>query len=83
MTSESKIKEKEECDREKQECKYIKWKKDNEIKTFCSDAISFIAYVEITLIIGAAQTSQLQNVPSHRAQWETRGSHQNYVPYFR
>jgi len=68
MTSESKIKEKEEYDREKQEYKNIKWKKDNEIKAFCSDAISFIAYVEITLNVGAAQTSLLQNVPSHRAE---------------
>jgi len=75
VTSESKIKEKEEYDREKQEYTNIKRKKDNEIKAVFSDAISFIVYVEITLIVGATQTSLLQNVPSYRAQRKTRGAH--------
>jgi hypothetical protein len=52
-------------------------KKDNEIEAFCSNAISFTAYVEITCIGCAAQTSLLENVQSHTAQGETRTEHQS------
>jgi 5-methylthioribose kinase len=52
-------------------------KKDNDIEEVCSNVISFTAYAEITRIVGAAQTSLLENVPSQRAQCETRRAHQN------
>jgi len=41
-----------------------------------------MAYVEITRIVNTAQTSLLENVPSHTAQRETRRAYQNMCHIF-